>query len=248
MRIGSLFSGIGGLELGLERAILGAHTVWQVEKDEYARKVLAKHWPRVKRYNNVEQVGAHNLEQIDLLCAGWPCQDISPAGKKSGLEGPKSGLWKEVRRIAGDLQPRYLVLENSSALLTRGFGDVLGDLAALGYDVFWECIPAASVGAPISGRGRDRIFIVAFADSDRCLWSRLPREPGGELLASVAGGDSAFTGIPSPAPNHWKDLPQVRRVSDGVPNRVDRIRCIGNAVVPQVAELVGRLIVRMEEQ
>ena len=162
MRIGSLFSGIGGLELGLERAIPGAQVVWQVEKDLYARRVLAKHWPEARRYEDVQEVGAHNLGVVDLICGGFPCQDISGAGKRAGLEGERSGLWFEFARIISEIQPRYVVLENVAALRSRGLDRVLGSLAESGYDAVWDCIPAAAVGAP---HLRDRLFCVAWTTS-----------------------------------------------------------------------------------
>lgn len=130
LTVGSLFSGIGGLELGLERA--GMRTVWQVEQNEYCRKVLAKHWPDVQRFIDVREVGAHNLPPVDLICGGFPCQDISNAGTMEGLAGERSGLWSEYARIVRELRPRYVVVENVSALLARGIGCVLGDLAGLG--------------------------------------------------------------------------------------------------------------------
>lgn len=246
MRIGSLFSGIGGLELGLERAIPGAEVIWQVEQDEYARQVLAKHWPKARRYNDVREVGAHNLERVDVICGGFPCQDISPAGKKSGLDGERSGIWAQYSRIIRELLPRYVIVENVPALLSRGMGRVLGDLASLRYDAVWDCIPASFIGAPFSGQGRDRMFIVAFTDSDRCLWPRVSRESEGQLVASVARGDSPFVRVPGTAPGHWEDQSGVCRVSDGVRDRSHRIRCLGNAVVPQVAEVVGRVIIELE--
>jgi len=162
MTIGSLFSGIGGLELGLERAGLGP-VLWQVETDPFCRRVLARHWPHAERFENVEDVGAHNLARVDLICGGFPCTDISLAGKGRGLAGPRSGLFFELARIVGDLRPRFVVLENVSAILVRGMGDVLGTLSALGYDAWWDCIPAAGVGAP---HRRDRIFVVAWRVPD----------------------------------------------------------------------------------
>ena len=249
MKIGSLFSGIGGLEAGLEQAIgPEAETVWQVEQDEYATRILSRHWPDARRYSDVREVGAHNLERIDVLCGGFPCQDISTAGKQAGLDGEKSGLWSEFARLIGELRPRYAVMENVAAIVTRGMGTVLGDLASLGYDAVWDCIPASFIGAPFSGQGRDRMFIVAFTDSDRCLWPGVSRESEGQLVGSVARGDSPFVRVPSTATGHWEDQPGVRRVADGVRDRSHRIRCLVNAVVPQVARLVGNVVVQLERE
>lgn len=159
MKIGSLFSGIGGLELGLEWAGVG-HTVWQVERDPFCRSVLERHWPNANRFDDVRTVGAHNLEPVDVICGGFPCQDISYAGKGLGLSGERSGLWYEFARIVGEMGPQFVVVENVAALITRGIGDVLGTLSDLGYDAQWRAIRASDVGAP---HRRERIFIVAYA-------------------------------------------------------------------------------------
>ncbi len=162
LTIGSLFSGIAGLELGLERA-LGARVLWQAENDLFCRAVLAQHYPGAKRYADVRDVTADSAERVDILCGGFPCQDISLAGKGEGLDGARSGLWTQYARIVGELRPRYVVVENVAALLIRGVDRVLGDLAALGYDAWWDCIPAAAVGAP---HRRDRLYMVAWRVSD----------------------------------------------------------------------------------
>ena len=162
LTIGSLFAGIGGLELGLEWAGFGP-VLWQVERDAYAARVLARHWPSAKRYDDVRTVGKHNLQSVDILCGGFPCQDLSFAGKGAGLNGERSGLWREFARIIGEIRPKYVVVENVAALLSRGLEEVLGDLAALGYDAQWDCIPASAMCAP---HRRDRIFIVGYAKSE----------------------------------------------------------------------------------
>jgi DNA (cytosine-5)-methyltransferase 1 len=162
MKIGSLFSGIGGLELGLERAGVG-HVVWQVEMDPFCSAVLAKHWPEAVRHGDVRAVGAANLDRVDVICGGFPCQDVSLAGTGAGLDGARSGLWSEFARIVRELRPRFVVVENVAALLRRGIDRVLGSLAALGYDAAWHCFGAADVGAP---HRRDRIFLVAWRVSD----------------------------------------------------------------------------------
>jgi len=245
VRVGSLFSGIGGLELGLERAIPGAHTVFQVEQNTYARAVLAKHWPNAQRFDDVRQAGAHNLPPCDLLCGGFPCQDISVAGKRAGINGERSGLWAEYARIIGELRPRYIVVENVSALLAGGMGRVLGDLASCGYDALWDCVPAAAVGAP---HRRDRVFIIAFRDMADPDCARLEgrlseslQECTGQRLTGQGGTR------PSRVQDHWLIESGVGRVATGVPRRVDRLRCLGNAVVPQVAEVVGRVVMQLEE-
>jgi DNA (cytosine-5)-methyltransferase 1 len=158
---GSLFSGIGGFDLGFRRA--GIETVWQVEIDEYCRRVLARHFPDARRFTDVREVGGQNLPSVDILSGGFPCQDISNAGKRAGIDGERSGLWSEYARIIRELRPRYVVVENVAALLGRGMERVLGDLAACGYDAEWQSIRASDVGAP---HRRERIWIVAYPAGD----------------------------------------------------------------------------------
>ena len=157
MRVGSLFSGIGGLELGLERT--GMETVWQVECDPYALKVLEKHWPNVRRHTDVRTFPPTEGDwSCDLICGGFPCQDVSLAGKREGLvEGNRSGLWFEFARIIRTLRPRYVIVENVPGLLSDGFGRVLGDLAESRYDAEWGVLSAAGVGAP---HLRRRVFVI----------------------------------------------------------------------------------------
>jgi len=159
MRLGSLFAGIGGLELGLEWS-LGCETVWQVEREEWPRSVLARHWPDADRsVTDVCEAGAHNLAPVDVICGGFPCQDISPAGKGVGITGEKSGLWSEYARLVRELRPGLVIVENSHLLPVRGLGVVLGDLSAVGYDAEWARIGVSDVGGP---HRRWRCFIVAW--------------------------------------------------------------------------------------
>ena len=157
MKVGSLFSGIGGLDLGLERA--GMDVIWQSEIDPYACKVLNKHWPTVPNLGNIKEIDWSQVERPDVICGGYPCQPFSTAGKRQG-EGDARHLWPWVRECIAELRPRYAVLENVRGHLSLGFGTVLGDLASIGYDTEWQVIPAAAVGAP---HRRDRVFIVAYA-------------------------------------------------------------------------------------
>ncbi len=159
-----LFSGIGAFSLGLERTG-GFRTVAFCEIDPFARRVLAKHWPEVPQYDDVRTLTADRLQADsifpDVICGGFPCQDISVAGRGAGIGGERSGLWSEFARIIGEVGPRYIIVENVAALLGRGLGSVLGDLASLGYDAEWHCIPASAVGAP---HIRDRVWIVAYSE------------------------------------------------------------------------------------
>ena len=181
--IGSLFSGVGGLDLGLEHglAATGIHTrtLWQVEQNDYARAVLARHWPHSTRYTDVRTITASSVPPVDLLCGGFPCQDISVAGNGAGLAGERSGLFFEMARIIRELRPRIVVLENVSAITTRGLDTVLGELAALGYDARWGGLRASEVGAP---HRRERWFCVGWlADSPGVNgeWAVHERDRGG---------------------------------------------------------------------
>jgi DNA (cytosine-5)-methyltransferase 1 len=239
MRVGSLFSGIGGFDLGLERA--GHSIVWQVENDAYCRKVLAKHWPDVPCYEDVHDCGTHNLEEVDVICGGFPCQPVSTAGKQLAQDDER-WLWPEFARVIRELQPRYVLVENVPGLLVRGLGDVLGDLAAAGYDAEWGCVSAASVGAP---HLRKRIFIMAHRERERLEGHAGDGDHGHESRRLKARpnrstGEGCLPPRDRPYGDYWAVEPNVGRVADGVPARVDRLRALGNAIVPQVAEWVGR--------
>lgn len=184
MNVGSLFAGIGGFDLGLERA--GMRTVWQVEQSEFCRAVLQRHFPHAERYEDVRYVGTHNLQPVDVVCGGFPCQPVSVAGRKRGQDDER-WLWPEFARIIRELRPRYVVVENVPGLLNRGMADVLGDLAACGYDAEWDCLPAAAFGAP---HLRDRVWLLAYPDGDR-------RDPPGESEAGDEGEALASARAPS---------------------------------------------------
>jgi DNA (cytosine-5)-methyltransferase 1 len=228
MRVLDLFSGIGGFSLGLERS--GMRTVAFCEIDPYCRAVLAKHWPGVPCYDDARTLTADRLSGdgvgIDLISAGFPCQNISIAGDGSGLAGEQSGLWTECARLVCELRPNFLLLENVSAICSRGLGDILAQLSDVGYDAEWEGIPAAAIGA-VHLRARE--WVLAYPSSFR---DRLPQ--GGVFAGREALERSSW----------WDAEPGVRRVDDGVPSRVDRLRTLGNAVVPQIPELIGRAIMR----
>jgi DNA (cytosine-5)-methyltransferase 1 len=197
LRVLDLFSGIGGFSLGLERTG-GFETVAFCEIEPFPRKVLAKHWPGVPCYDDVRTLTAERLAAdgiaVDVICGGFPCQDISTAGNGAGLAGARSGLWSEIARLVGELRPSYVIVENVAALLGRGLGAVLGDLAAIGYDAEWHCIPASHVGAP---HRRDRIWIMAHPANDG--WARRDKQhdrrvldkTGREQLRSEFAGSGA---------------------------------------------------------
>lgn len=294
---------------------------WQVEKDDYACSVLKNHWPKVPRYRDVRYfLGGKRWRQsrtaweVDLICGGFPCQDISNAGKRAGIGGERSGLWSEFARIVRLLRPSYVLVENVPALTVRGLYRVLGDLAKLGYDAEWDRIPACAVGAP---HLRWRLFIVAYANGKResqqsrsksvvgrrtCnsgsetlpnsdqprLEIDFARQEGNECTTSFRGrgqdvsdaegfgwregrtesdwrivASDSSEALPYTeslwAGQRWRKQfqaycesqrnlywphaePPVCGVDDGVPHRVDRLRGLGNAVVPQIAEWIGRML------
>tara|TARA_B100001123_G_scaffold303510_1_gene338814 strand:+ start:153 stop:962 length:810 start_codon:yes stop_codon:yes gene_type:complete len=254
---------------------------WQVEIDEYATRILAKHWPNVRRWDDVQTFppGDHEPWRVDVIAGGFPCQDISVAGKGAGLAGERSGLFFEIVRVARLLQPRAIVLENVAALLARGMGSVLGELAAIGFDAEWHCIQAAAIGAP---HIRDRVFVVAYSQRDPIreqpgrgsgsngtgaalaandgkkqplantqrisnpqeVVADFHRDPIREQPGGGSGPNGTNTALAAITRNDWWTTePPVGRVADGVPFRVDRLRGLGNAIVPQVAEVVGRWVV-----
>ena len=166
MRVGSLFSGAGGLDLAVE-AWTGGRTVWQCEQDADASKVLAARWG-VPNLGDITAVDWSEVEPVDVICGGFPCQDISNAGRRAGITGARSGLWSFYADAVRNLRPRHVYVENVGALVVRGLGTVVGDLAALGYDCRWGCVRASDAGAP---HRRERLFLVA-TDADRRGWGQ----------------------------------------------------------------------------
>ena len=226
-----LFSGAGGMSLGLERTG-HFHTVAFCEIEPFPRAVLHKHWPEAPIFHDVTTADFTSVGPVDLVAAGFPCQDISFAGKGAGLSGERSGLFWHILRSALLVGRPRLLLENVAGLLRRGLSDVLGALATFGYDAEWHCIPASAVGAP---HKRDRIWIIANPQRDQ-----QPRqEPRigafgrmGRLKQSVAWNRG------------WENtLSTLRGMGDGLPRSVDRTDCIRNAVVPQVVTEIGWTLV-----
>lgn len=201
LRFGSLFSGVGGLDLAIERC--GFQCRWQVEIDPFCRSILARHWPAAARYNDVRKLKGDDLEPVDLIAGGYPCQPFSQAGKRHGARDPRH-LWPEFARLLGELQPRYAFLENVPGHLTLGFRDVLADLARLGYDAEWTTLSAAETGAP---HIRQRLFVLAYRDGggrgERGIEKRPPRHAEraryGMENASRPRRSPAGTASPGPA-------------------------------------------------
>ena len=305
MRVLDLFAGIGGFTLGLERA--GFETVAFCEIDPYAQKVLRKNWPEVPIYDDVRTITADRLATdgigVDVITGGFPCQDISTAGRQAGIEGERSGLWSECARLLGEIRPRYAIFENVTNLLNGDGGDwfkrVLGDISAIGYDAEWHCIPASAIGAH---HHRDRIWIIAYPNSDSESGrsfnagevqsasllenaSRIQRVSGSEeqgVLREMQEDRAVFNqscrrgethmadskrirqsgsgkfkqsifatqdqdgkttyALSSCSSRIWETEPDVGRVANGVPSRSHRLKCLGNAVVPQIPELIGHAI------
>jgi DNA (cytosine-5)-methyltransferase 1 len=225
--IGSLFSGIGGLELGLERAGLG-RVRWQAEINPLRRAVLAAHWPKAKRYTDVREVD-ERAPRVDVLCGGFPCQDVSQAarGRNPGLSGAKSGLWHEYARIVARIAPHIVVVENVESGAARWLPAVRARLGELGYRTRALGVSARDVGAP---HARRRVFVVGYADRD------------GQSALQVDGEVARVPPFASDLRAGWDAPPARVRVADGLPVELDRLRALGDSVVPRAAEVVGRVI------
>lgn len=238
MNVLSLFAGIGGLDLGLERA--GMTVVGQVEIDEYCQRVLAKHWPEVPRHDDVRTTvdwwQSRPRPRVDVVAGGFPCQPFSTAGRRRGTADARWG-WPWMADVVRMARPRHVIVENVPALLDDGeaFGWLLGDLAALGFDAEWSVLPACIVGAP---HARERLFVLADSarDDGEQPVHLSAAVAAGRTLAGAAGGAARGDG--------WLPEPAVDRVAHGLPKRLvaPGLRALGNAVVPQVGEYVGRLV------
>ena len=267
--VGSLFSGVGGLDLGLERAGVG-RVVWQCESDPAARRVLARHWPGIPIHPDVREVSRATVAPVDILCGGFPCQDVSVAGLGAGLDGARSGLWHEFARVIEELRPKVVVVENVAALVARGLDRIVARLRGLDYRVAARLLRASDVGAP---HRRERIFVVAYAADGRLAqWSRTGCDHDTERSPADRSGGHVWPPGPDDR-DGWRDYlrthpgrepavpnkhgrpwlnPRFAEALMGFPAawtvfepRKDRLRCLGNAVVPQVSEEVGRFVVEL---
>lgn len=238
VKIGSLFSGIGGFELGLERAIPGAITVWQCEQNKFCQKVLKKHWSRAIIYDDVKNID-ETVEPVDLLCGGFPCQDISNSGQQRGIKhGTRSGLWWEMHRITRILQPRIVIMENVAAILSVGGRTVLGSLTEIGYDCEWTVISSGSAfGLP---HQRKRWFGIAYPTGFRQQGQgghRHPQYPKKNKDWKTGGFISAVQG---------SALPFMCRTHNGFPKGLasNMMKALGNAITPQSSQWIGEQIVQ----
>ena len=225
--IGSLFSGIGGLEVGLEMCGLGP-VVWQAECDPECLRALEEHWPGATRYHDVREIN-EGTERVDIICGGFPCQGVSNAGHHAGLLDERSGLWSEFARIIRTLRPSVVFVENVAALLARGLGDVLGDLAALGFDAEWDVFSCSDIGA---GHERRRIFILAHTHG---LDGKARMGLGHERQEPLLPGNQEALCEVRLAPRC-----PVPSLADGLPRKLARLP--GNAVDPRVAALAWRTL------
>jgi len=255
LTVGDLFSGIGGFAIAAHR--VGWQTRWLSEIDPYASRVLATRFPSIPNLGDVSRLVSPPT--VAVLCGGFPCQDIAVCGKGVGITGQRSGLWSHFARLIGEVRPRYVVAENSPRLRSLGLGVVLDDLRSLGYDAEWHCIPAAAVGA---AHQRDRIWIVAYPHGQqvepvltpRCFARSRTAAPAGPMDLVVSDRGPRGLWQPALAEDRAGGHAQVRsdgdalsepnmgRMVDALPHRVDRLRCLGNAVVPDIPELIFRAI------
>lgn len=219
LRLLDTFSGIGGFSYAAEQLVGGYETVAFVERDPFCQKILSKHWPNVPIHGDIKEF-IPERGSADVVCGGFPCQDISTAGKQAGIkEGTRSGLFYELMRVICLVRPRFIILENVSAILANGLDTVLGELAQAGFDAEWACIPASAVGAC---HQRDRWWLVAY--------------PSCKGLERVWKGGSTTHTLDSTW-QQYASKPILCRGDDGLSSRVDRLKSLGNAVVPQVAAI-----------
>ncbi len=249
LTVGSLFSGIGGLDLGLEQA--GMKTVWQVEFDDWARGKLDENFPHTEKFKDVREVGKHNLRPVDLICGGFPCQDLSSAKRNAqGLEGEKSGLWFEYFRIICELRPRYVLIENVTALVNGGMDRVLSCLASVGYDAEWQVLRAISFGLP---HHRQRVFIIAYPSRVQCKLSQSKTRDSNQIMYSKTG-HFRFRHPPTVYIDDLKrpvvEIPEHLRMDNGIPFEFSEIEAAikgyGNAVCPPVAKWIGERIIEFD--
>jgi DNA (cytosine-5)-methyltransferase 1 len=235
-------------------------TVAFCEIEPFCRAVLRKHWPHVPCYDDVRSLTSGRLAadgiSVDVICGGFPCQDISVAGRRAGMEGTRSGLWSEIIRLYREIRPRILIVENVAGLLAGPseqpggwFGRILGDLAESGCDAEWHCIPASSVGAPHS---RDRVWLLAYPQQEQRVRAIFDADDAAKIIRlnqteRREDGVRSEMGTESRSiPGRWMDQPDPIGMADGVSDWSHRLGACGNAVVPQIPEIIGRAILAQE--
>ena len=225
MTHGSLFSGIGAFDLGAE--LNGIETIWNCEIEQYPRNLLQKRFKNTIQYNDIKEM--QNPKYVDIISGGFPCQNISIAGRQEGVDGVKSGLWREMWRICREVKPRYVIIENSNAILNRGFEHILEAFAEIGYNAEWQCLQGYQFGTP---QRRRRMYAVFYTPSKR---DRLEK---GQI----------FTGWNKPIYTDWRNTKdRVYGVVDDVSHRVDRHRTLGNAVMPVISDYIFKCIIAREQ-
>lgn len=227
---GSLFSGIGGFELGAEMA--GIDTLWNCEIEKFQGEILKNKFPHAERFTDITKTTG--LRYVDIISGGFPCQDISVAGKREGIKGKRSGLWSEMYRIIWEVRPKYVIIENSPALTISGLEQVLCDLSKIGYNAEWQCLSGTDFGIQQS---RERLYCIAYSNEvngKRSMQESVFRKPylSGQYTRVYPGWRTRQS-IPSP---------RFTGKSNGVPDRVDRTECIGNAVQPIIAHYLFECI------
>ncbi len=251
LTFGSTFTGIGGMDLGLERA--GMKCRWQIENSQPRQRVLEKCWPNVKRYGDITEVDGAELEGVDCIAGGFPCQDVSLCGFRAGIDGKRSGLWGQMLRVVRRVRPRYVIVENVSGLLVSDDGQpaaiarVLGDLAESGFDAEWDCLPASAFGF---FHERERVFIVAYVPVRHRNARRLLEACGSwrAQLQSRRLHSMAVAQRGQQENIRLESEPRLARLVHGIPNRTHRLEGLGNAVVPDVAEFIGKLLVAFHQE
>ena len=243
-----LFSGIGGFALGARLAGMEFERHYNSDIDDYANRVYAKHFPASIQLGDITKIKAEDLPDGEwIITGGFPCQDISCAGKKAGLDGERSGLWFEMWRLVRDLRPEFLFGENVGALSIRGLDRILGSLAEIGYDAEWQDIRASDLGAP---HRRERIWIIAYPKSKRWQYSGQTENTNDIFSGDQKVWEMGFKALRGSRYDAWPYAPAAAfRMDDGIPDRLDRLKCLGNAIVPQIAELLfNRIKFLMEHE
>lgn len=259
MTHGSLFSGIGGFDLAAKQA--GYTNIFQVEKDPWCLKILKKNFPDVRRYQDITQFDGKPYEnKIDLLTGGFPCQPFSLAGKRRGMQDNRY-LWPEMLRVIGEIKPSIVIGENVAGIVSLALDQVLIDLENIGYTTETFVIPAGAINAP---HRRDRVWIIAYTKTFQNIYARriatFKNQTKSKNTKNVVLSDTLSPRLSQCQPstiggkkrrhvrrayaggNYWESKPGVGRVADGISNRLDRIKGLGNAIVPQLTiELISKI-------